>query len=283
MQVIIGSDIGQSVDPTTIVVSELQWRPVPKEVKSVYGYEEHYVIRKIISLPLGTKYPDIARELIERITNVENAVMDSSLGITVGELRPTEYAQVTTYIDATGVGQPVVDLVRAAGIKVTGVYFNHGDRYVMQKDPVSGDIRTVLGKAYMVARLQALLQTHRMHLPNTYEARLLAEELLAYEIRVDENANDRYGAFKVGKHDDLVTALGLTAFKPPQRIGTVSSAPGVIPVTVPNWAGGDDKSTLTKDWQLTSLGNKLNALGAPRVRNAWGHDGSNGTKYLRRR
>jgi hypothetical protein len=30
-----------------------------------------------------------------------------------------------------------------------------------------------------------------------------------HEIRVSENANDLYGAFKVGTHDDLVTALGL--------------------------------------------------------------------------
>jgi hypothetical protein len=36
-----------------------------------------------------------------------------------------------------------------------------------------------------------------------------AQELQDYEIRVDENANDRYGAFRVGTHDDLVTALGL--------------------------------------------------------------------------
>jgi hypothetical protein len=41
------------------------------------------------------------------------------------------------------------------------------------------------------------------------EAKILAEELLNYEIRVEENANDRYGAFRVGTHDDLVTALGL--------------------------------------------------------------------------
>jgi hypothetical protein len=45
--------------------------------------------------------------------------------------------------------------------------------------------------------------------PETAEARALASELIDYEIRVDENANDRYGAFKVGKHDDLVTAIGL--------------------------------------------------------------------------
>lgn len=49
----------------------------------------------------------------------------------------------------------------------------------------------------------------RLHLPRTAEAETLAEELLDYEIRVDQDANDRYGAFRVGAHDDLVTALGL--------------------------------------------------------------------------
>ena len=40
-------------------------------------------------------------------------------------------------------------------------------------------------------------------------AQELAAELRTYEILVDERANDRHGAFKVGTHDDLVTALGL--------------------------------------------------------------------------
>jgi len=35
----------------------------------------------------------------------------------------------------------------------------------------------------------------------------------------DVHANDRYGAFKVGKHDDLVTALGLAVHAPVTRIG----------------------------------------------------------------
>jgi len=39
----------------------------------------------------------------------------------------------------------------------------------------------------------------------------LAVDLLDYAIRVDSDANDRYGAFKVGTHDDLVTAFGLAA------------------------------------------------------------------------
>jgi hypothetical protein len=66
-----------------------------------------------------------------------------------------------------------------------------------------------LGKAWLVSRLQALLQGGRLHLPRTAAAEALGRELMDYEIRIDANANDTYGAFKLGSHDDLVTALGL--------------------------------------------------------------------------
>ena len=68
--------------------------------------------------------------------------------------------------------------------------------------------------------MQALLQSGRLHLPRTAEAQALADELLNYEIKVSEDANDRYGAFRVGKHDDLVTALGLAVFDEPAGVGT---------------------------------------------------------------
>ena len=113
------------------------------------------------------------------------------------------------YVDATGVGQPIVDLLREQYPYVTPVYFFHGDRRLIDSAGVK------LGKAWLVSHLQALLQTGRIHLPNTPEARVLAEELLDYEIRVDENANDKYGAFRVGTHDDLVTALGLAVQRSP--------------------------------------------------------------------
>jgi len=112
-------------------------------------------------------------------------------------------------VDATGVGLPVVDLLRERlhGGQVVAVYFTYGHR---RAETVEGGQRRVsLGKAYLVSRLQALLQCGRLHLPPTGEAQALTEELLNYEIRVDENATEKYGAFKVGTHDDLVTALGL--------------------------------------------------------------------------
>ncbi len=43
----------------------------------------------------------------------------------------------------------------------------------------------------------------------TAEAEILAQELLEFSIEMPPDANDRYGAFRVGTQDDLVTALGL--------------------------------------------------------------------------
>lgn len=70
-----------------------------------------------------------------------------------------------------------------------------------------------LGKARLLSRLQALLQSERIKLLRTTEADTLTHELLNYEIKIDQNANDTYGAFKTGTHYDLVTALGLATIE----------------------------------------------------------------------
>src|SRR5205814_9069234 len=125
----------------------------------------------------------------------------------IKEYRP----HVTLYVDGTGVGQPVVDLLDAAGANPIGCYFTYGERRTQQGREVR------LGKAWMVSRLQALAQTGRLHLPQTDEAEAARKELLDYEIRVDDDGHDTYGAFKTGRHDDLVTALGLAVQKPRVR------------------------------------------------------------------
>ena len=112
------------------------------------------------------------------------------------------------WVDATGVGKPVVDLLRDAGLNVKEVYLNGTDQ------AITGERRELrLGKSLMVSRLQVLLQTGRIHLPSTPEAGLLIQELLNYEIRVNDNANAQFGAFRIGAHDDLATALGLACWE----------------------------------------------------------------------
>jgi hypothetical protein len=180
----IGVDLGQKRDPTAIAVIEPERREVYRNRREI-----HYLVRHLERLPLGTRYPDVAYRVAQVLANAAQH----------SRLRPK------VCVDATGVGQPVVDLLEESVGRgaVTPVYFTHGDRRTEDK----GEVK--LGKAWVVSRLQALLQTGCIHLPKTPEAEALARELLDYEIRVDAQANDRYGAFRVGAHDDLVTALGL--------------------------------------------------------------------------
>jgi hypothetical protein len=79
-----------------------------------------------------------------------------------------------------------------------------------------------MGKQFMVSRLQALAQTQRLHLPQTSEAEAVRKELRDYEIKVGDDGLDTYGAFRTGKHDDLVTALGLATQPPPRRTESFS-------------------------------------------------------------
>ena len=190
MDTVIGIDVGQKRDPTAVCVAQRESRD---EDGRAYT---HYLIRHLERLPLGTPYPQVA----ERIGQIATGVKER-----------TGYPP-SLFIDATGVGQPVVDAVsqgRHELGQVTGVYFTHGDR-VSEIQSGPRYIGLSLGKSLLVSNLKVLLQNQRIHLPQTSEARALAQELVNYEIRIDEDANERYGAFRTGTHDDLVTALGLT-------------------------------------------------------------------------
>jgi hypothetical protein len=193
MKVIMGVDIGQKRDPTALCVAEVDRRTEGDRT------ETHFNVRHLERLPLGTPYPRV----VERVAEVAGRVQDRA------------GAAPLVYLDATGVGQPVVDLLREKmrNGQVIAVYFTHGDRRIETKDRQQRQVS--LGKAFLVSRLQALLQCVRLHLPRTSEAEVLTQELLDYEIRVDEQANDRYGTFRVGTHDDLVTALGLAVHQDP--------------------------------------------------------------------
>jgi hypothetical protein len=156
--------------------------------------EEHYLVRHLERLPVGTSYPKMA----ERCGEVAKAVKDRTRS------RPE------AYVDATGFGGELVDLVKKHGdySRVRPVYFNHGDRRTQEK----GEVK--LGKGWSVCRMQTLLQTGKLHLPRSTEAETLAEELMDFEVKPQPD-NDLYGAYKVGTQDELVTALGLAVQKPP--------------------------------------------------------------------
>ena len=182
----VGVDIGQRADSTAIVVTEEQHR----------DGSDHYVARLIERLTLGTKYPVVADRIVQVVRNLE------------ARSQAREWIDgdfpIECWLDATGVGLPVLDLIREQGVSAKAAIFTGSDKLVEHPDDVVS-----VGKSWMVARLQVLLQAGRLHLPISAEAAVLIRELQDYEITVNERAHASFNA-PSGKHDDLVIALGLS-------------------------------------------------------------------------
>ena len=79
----------------------------------------------------------------------------------------------------------------------------HPQREAIDRDLVSQKSFRSVSVRYGVST--ASLHRHK----NAHIVADLVEELLNYEIRINDNANAQFGAFRVGAHDDLATALGL--------------------------------------------------------------------------
>jgi terminase large subunit-like protein len=177
---VLGIDLGQSNDPTAIVLLEhpLQRDPV---------YELRYAYR----FPLGTSYLDLADRIALRVNS-------EPLG-----------GRITVAIDATGVGQPVVDLLRPKlnqarcyAITITGGTSVHG-----------GGSTLSVPKRDLVTTVQLLLQQRRLRIaPGLADATTLIDELLAYRVTISEAGHDSYATHRERDHDDLVLALCLAAW-----------------------------------------------------------------------
>lgn len=183
MEMVIGLDIGQKRDPTAVCVAEAHGRRAGEERQEV-----HFVVRYLERLPLGTPYPTVTERASEVFT----------------KLKARSGSTPRFYVDATGVGKPIVDMLEEKGIRGVACYFNHGDR---RNEKSWREV--IIGKAFLVSRLQLLLQTGRLHLPRTPGAQSLSQELLDFQHVMEPKDNERQGAFKVGTRDELVTAIGL--------------------------------------------------------------------------
>src|SRR6266568_4607052 len=234
LPVCVGVDVGQIRDPTAIAVSEvsqldtgkLRFGPSPQPARldsksglwipaeDIYPVMvTEYTVRHIRRLPLGTSYPDVALHIADMLCSPLFAGRS-----------------VRVLIDVTGVGRPVYDdldreiLRRKYGIwnndgtfqpgskgemarlRLKPITFSHGEKYNRSTG--------VLAKAFLVSRLQSLLQGGHVHGPDIPEMKATVEELKSYEIKVSDDGKDQYGG-KIGKHDDLATCLALACLEDP--------------------------------------------------------------------
>lgn len=175
----IGLDLGQARDYTAIAVLERLGK----------GKATHYHLRHLERPPLGTSYPEvvtIVRSLLARA--------------------PLQGAKLV--VDATGVGRPVVDLLRRERLMLTPVLITGGDTITFEK----GFYR--VPKRDLVGALQVHLQGGTLKVAESLPlASTLVAELLNFKVKVNiATAHDSYEAWREGDHDDLVLATALAVW-----------------------------------------------------------------------
>jgi len=112
-------------------------------------------------------------------------------------------------VDSTGVGAPVVDTFRAAGLKKLISVFIHGGNDVTH-DGLSYKVPT----RDLVSTIKVFLQNNRLLVSNELKlGSLLRDELLNFNYKLNPlTAHDSYGVWREGKHDDLVLSVSLAAW-----------------------------------------------------------------------
>jgi len=188
----VGLDLGQAQDFTAIAVLQRversgEWDPA------------HYAYRKTTELrlrflkriALGTPYPNVVAEA-RRIT--QSAELAGRCHLVV---------------DGSGVGRPVVDLLRQGGLgcRILPVTITGGGG----ESHGAGHFR--VPKRDLVTGLQTLLQTGGLQIAAgmAYGAELRAE-MAEMRVKITAAGNTQFGAWREGTHDDLVLAVALACW-----------------------------------------------------------------------
>ncbi|VVB63400.1 Uncharacterised protein [uncultured archaeon] len=116
--------------------------------------------------------------------------------------------QADIVVDQTGVGAPVVDLFRDAGLQPLGVLIHGGDNVSYE----NGTCR--VPKRDLVGVLQVLFQSGQLKISSKLAlASVLQSELLNFRVKIDPiTAHDSYSAWREADHDDLVLSVAMAAW-----------------------------------------------------------------------
>lgn len=208
----IGIDVGQASDPTAFcaiehikwtVTEEFEqrwrmrqkgngWRKTgewitPEAEHIAKSKRDEFRIRALQRLPLGMDYMDQCQML-------------------VGMIARPELANAAVFLDATGCGKPVSDLLKRGGLKHKPVWITGGTGHQQHNDGWS------VAKIDLITRLQAALHAGELKVASELrEAVVFTRELQEFRVSWTEAGHLRFGA-RQGAHDDLVLAASLAVY-----------------------------------------------------------------------
>jgi hypothetical protein len=176
--------------------------------------EEGGPIKFYVGLDLGQAADFTAIAIVEKTENCLTVPhLDRVRGLPYPQLvtmtaelmaRPELGGQSQLIVDATGVGRPVLDMLRSSELQPIAVTIHggakvHGSRRaprVPKRDLVNCLLLALQGGALQIS-------SERQH------AETLARELTEMRRKLSAAGHDSYGVWREGEHDDLVLALAL--------------------------------------------------------------------------
>ena len=182
----VGLDLGQASDYTALCVVAVS--------RAWGGTERRYAVQHLERPTLGTPYPAIVARTVQLCA----------------DRRLHAVRRPTLAVDQTGVGRPVVDMLRAAApaaellaCTITGgqavTQAGWGEVHVPKRD--------------LASVLAVLLQSKRLTVARALpEAATLVKELLGFKVKISTAGHDTYEAWREGVHDDLVLAVALACW-----------------------------------------------------------------------
>jgi hypothetical protein len=150
-------------------------------------------LRQLKRFPLRTPYPTIVEAVAETIHRL-----------------PLREGHTALIVDQTGVGRPVVDLLRQADCQPIGVTITGGSTVSMDQTPHGREYG--VPKRDLVSTMAVTLEQGRLVIPDRMpEADALTKELQNFKRKVTPVGNDTY-AGRESAHDDMVLAVALAVW-----------------------------------------------------------------------
>ncbi|QXQ08244.1 hypothetical protein KX816_09910 [Sphingosinicellaceae bacterium] len=174
----VGLDLGQANDFSAFAIVE----------RAPAGLSVSYLSRV-----RGRPYPDIVASI-------------------AGLMARPELSGATLIVDATGVGRPVMDMLRSSGLSPLAVTITGGAKLS------GGRGRICVPKRDLINAVLLAMQSGTLAIAAQIDhADVLRIELADMRARISPAGNDQYGA-RPGAHDDLVLALALAVWAADRRI-----------------------------------------------------------------
>ena len=193
----LGLDLGQQKDYTALSIVEPVSPPPQEVMDDLWPY-------RVATLPSEAQVPALHVRHLERFTlgTKYPAIVDR-----VGQRMRALAADTLLVVDATGVGRPVVDMFVKAELEPMAITITGGTT------PSRDGHDWRVPKRDLVSTLQVVLQTGRLKVAKDLpEASILVQELLNFQVKITDAANDTYGAWREGTHDDLVLAVAMAVW-----------------------------------------------------------------------